>query len=203
MTSAQQQKPQSKPVKIWFLDEWQDALRDGEARRLQERFAKEAKDARPRRPPETEAAMRLRFQDEFVKARAQVEAAAELRKTTKRKRGPAAVVGDAQHFGAVQDFLRSIRRGVVEGLVLPAAMSRSHVQAAHVTNGGACDACSDAAQALTFALGDVNLFPSIRGEAALAAVDKAIVLARSPVPDIQTPRSDGLVNVPVTFQAEA
>lgn len=198
-----QQKPPQKIGKVWNLEEWQATLQEGEDLRLQQRFEKEAKNTQPRRPAETDAARSIRFQDEFLKARAQVDAAAELRKTTKRKRGPAAVSGDAKHFAGVQAFLQSIRKGVVEGLVLPAAMSRAHVQAAHVTNGGACDACGDAAQALTFALGDVNLFLSIQGEAALAAVDKALVLARSPVPDIQTPRSDGMVNVPVTFQTPA
>lgn len=188
MTPAQQKPQPTRLGKVWDPGEWIEALQDGEALRLQQRFEKEASAARPRRPAEADAARRDRFQDEFVKARAQVEAQAELRKVAKRKRGPAAVAGDAQHFDAVQAFLQSIRRGVAEGLVLPAAMSRAHVQAVHVTNGGACDACGDAAQALIFALGDANLFPSIRGEAALAAVDKALVLTR-PVRIISEPRA--------------
>lgn len=200
MTSVPQKPQPTKYGKVWNLEEWQLVLRDGEALRLQLRFEKEAKEARPRHQAESDSARRARFEDEFVKARAQVDQQLELRKVAKRKRSPAAVSGDASHFSAVQAFLQDIRRGAVEGLALPVAMARAHGRAAHVTTGGACDACGDAAQALVFALGDANLFPSIRGGAALTAVDKAIVLARSPVPDIQTPR---FVNVTVAFQAEA
>jgi|GEM_PF-6003318 len=55
--------------KAWPLDEWQDALNEGEQRRQGERFAKEAAEARRRSPKDASPqAMSERFAAEFAAA---------------------------------------------------------------------------------------------------------------------------------------
>jgi hypothetical protein len=60
--------------KRWDLDPggWLDALADGEAKRLRERFAKEASDARRRRPKDTRTDTQ-RWAAEFAAATEQRE----------------------------------------------------------------------------------------------------------------------------------
>ena len=61
--------------KRWDLDPggWLDALADGEAKRLRERFAKEASDARRRKAPKDQRTDTQRWAAEFAAATEQRE----------------------------------------------------------------------------------------------------------------------------------
>lgn len=173
MTRAQ---PPKKPAKVWEPAEWLLALQDGEAQRLQARFEKEAATSKPRRPPETPSEQRARFEAEFLKAKEQREVQ-ELRKVAKKR--PAAEAEPVADPAKVHSFLVELRRAINEGLLLSAAMARAHGLAKHSTSGGKCVLCADVAFGLVNVLGDASLFPIARGQTALDAIDKAVIMTRS------------------------
>lgn len=176
-----QSAPPSKKGRVWALDEWREALFDGESRRLQERFRKEAAAARPRQAPESEAARRARFEREFGKAQEQViEQGLRKAKLTAAKRSTS--------VSSAVDLLRAIRARLVDGMQLSAAMVEEHRRAGHVArvfvadvdqleksitiDAAPCEACGDVAQALLFATG--GAVPLVDGAEAVAILDKAL-----------------------------
>lgn len=181
MKNRQPAAAPTKKGKIWPLEEWKEALFDGEAQRLQERFRKEATAARPRRAAESDAARRARFENEFAKAQEQlIEQGLRKAKVTAAKRS-------ASPSSAI-DLLRRIRARVVDGMQLATAMVEEHRRAGHAMRTSItdvdqqaksltmevapCEGCGDIAQALLVASYDGN--PFVDGADAVTIVDKAV-----------------------------